>query len=197
MAAMKATIENEPDCYPILMLHWPENVARNVQMVVPGEWSRMPGGETLGRIMGIGSMKTALFDGLREIVRVTGADGSILGSVMWRARITDEGRMRAREICANVDSRFDQLVKLGWMAREESVQVVGQTAVDVVLMSDAYRRRTYGIEWIGELRIKVVPQDGFTGPMKMFGNFTDETLGKPPKGSYADRHNRERSGRNN
>jgi hypothetical protein len=136
-----------------------------------------------------GRAKTVLFATIPLIIQETGADGFLFATDMSAARITDEGKKHEEEIRANVDSGFESLVKLGWVVREEAIQVIAQTEQDVVMMTHAYRRRRGGVEWLGA-EVRVGPQKGFDGRMKMFGcEEPGVTLGEPPKGSHADKHN--------
>ena len=192
LAALKTNLETLGKADPLLLIHWPMNpavrrTAVQGMLTQPGEWVRYP---IPGALMNSGDAKEILFGFIRTLVNKTGADACIIGTEMWGSKLTPEGMRHKAEVAANVDRGFDRLVKRGWAMRTELLQIVAQTPDEVLLMGHEFRRRASGIEWIGQTWSDSNVQSEYAGRTKMWGEFTPETLGEPPEGSYADKHNR-------
>jgi hypothetical protein len=197
MAAMKTQIEELHRMQPLCLLHWPlalatTKIGRAVAAVTPGEWSRFP---LPGELLDSGDAKRILFQIIRNIVRDTRADAVIFGTDMWGAQATEAGiKAGADAWNRHVDTGFEKLVKMGWAIQCQLLNVTAQSKTDVLMMQHAYQRKASGlVQWIGEAHSHVIPQDGFGGRQKMFGDLREENLGEPPSGSPAEKHQKERA----
>jgi hypothetical protein len=129
------------------------------------------------------------------VVGASGADGVLFGTDMWGAQATEAGvKAGADAWNRNVDTGFAKLVKMGWAIQVQLLNVTAQSKTDVLMMQHAYQRKASGlVQWIGEAHSHVIPQDGFGGRQKMFGDLREENLGEPPAGSPAEKHQKERA----
>jgi hypothetical protein len=111
---------------------------------------------------------------------------------MWGAQATEAGvKAGADAWNRHVDTGFAKLVKMGWAIQVQLLNVTAQSKTDVLMMQHAYQRKGSGlVQWIGEAHSSVIPQDGFGGRQKMFGDLREENLGEPPAGSPAEKHQR-------
>ena len=198
MAAMKSQIEERHQMQPLCMLHWPLMLATKTLpplvavAVTPGEWTRFP---FPGILLDSGDAKRVLFAIIRDIVQDSGADGVLFGTDMWGAQATEAGvKAGADAWNRHVDTGFAKLVKMGWAIQVQLLNVTVQSKTDVLMMQHAYQRKGSGlVQWIGEAHSSVIPQDGFGGRQKMFGDLREENLGEPPAGSPAEKHQKERA----
>lgn len=197
MASIKTQIEETRHADPVCLIHWPLNPASTTcgrilnRAVTPGEWSRFP---FPGQLLDSGDAKRILFQLIRDVLHDTGADGVLFGTDIWAIALTEEGSKHQKEVNRHIDTGFAKLVRMGWAVRTMAIHITAQSPTDVVLMNHEYQRTSGGAaQWLHETHTEVMPQAEFGGRQKMWGVLTAETLGEPPEGSPAERHQKGRA----
>ena len=135
--------------------------------------------ESCGHLMNIGEAKEILFDWLRQFTSKLHVEAWIFVVDQYRAQATEEGMKHTDEWPKYQDTGFETLQKMGWVMTEEILNIVAQTATDVLMVHQVYVREPK-LEWIGPPQIVPMAQSQFSGRMKMYGATTEDITGFDP-----------------
>jgi hypothetical protein len=111
----------------------------------------------------------AIFSALRLAVQQSGADATLFCTEGYAAKPTAGGLRNKQEFRAELDPGVERMVRKGWLERVQAVHAVAQTAAEVILLTQEFRREGMRLEWVGAAREQEVPQANFKGRLKMFG----------------------------
>jgi hypothetical protein len=167
IAAATEAVESGKDFPLMIVIH------------INSKWQRFPFPDELGFVMNNGKLKDLLFQGLRDIVQQSAADGIVIASDTWYAETTPEGfkHYDTPEWKELHNSGFEKLVQRGWVKRCEAFVVTAQNATDALIVQQKYQRLTSGRIQHLDCRRDWFTQSEFDGRMKMFGDLRRENLG--------------------
>lgn len=153
---------------PLIVLGFPDGSTK--QLDLP---------EQLHDMLNHGGMKDILFGAVRLMVERHGADSVVFATECWRGKSTPAATDMPLEEFKRLSAehRFETLVQMGYLVREEAMVATAQNADTVVTCTQSFRRLDDGTVYsYGEIEVMEVPQKQFFGRQKMFGDLREENL---------------------
>lgn len=144
-----------------------------------GDFLRFELRDKAGELMNWGDAKDAIFGFVRDYVREKQAVGCIIVSEAWMTRTTEQGAQLGKDEFLRLyrAQSIEELVKRGLATRIEAIIVSAQSAESVLQLTQPFEREErLQLVTFGTLETQELPQSGFAGRQKMFGDLRAENL---------------------
>lgn len=144
-----------------------------------GTTTQLPVNSAVAAMLNDGDAKDILFGAIRAFVGLTGATAVVMSTECWRAKSTEAALALPPEEFRRMagEKGFETLRKLGFVERTEAIVATAQDKDNCHIVTQDFRRDARGAVYsFGDVEAHTVPQDGFEGRQKMFGDLSAEKI---------------------